>query len=209
MARVTKKKLWGNHFFYWNLVSGCRQSKVWIKRPCLKLARFLRYVPRKELFSANCAIVQADIPSYSLTLRIGIAKIWNLRIARVGHTHIKWSADYSSMPQAAHVGSDNRPILWIYLFNRSCPVIRPIRTQSFVLGIYLRNLASFKHGRFIQTLRLVFNETSFMGYRGYAQLPPFIFHPIHSSINNSLFKFQWNFMFFLMRLSVETNFTTF
>jgi hypothetical protein len=39
----------GNHLSYWNLVSGCRQSKVWIKRPCLKLARFLRNLPRTKL----------------------------------------------------------------------------------------------------------------------------------------------------------------
>jgi hypothetical protein len=37
MTRVTKEWLSGNHLFYWNLESGCRQSKVWIKRPCLKL----------------------------------------------------------------------------------------------------------------------------------------------------------------------------
>jgi hypothetical protein len=34
---------------YWNLVSGRRQSKVCIKRPCLKLARFLRNLPRSKL----------------------------------------------------------------------------------------------------------------------------------------------------------------
>jgi hypothetical protein len=38
-----------NHLSYWNLVNGCRQSKVWIKRPCLKLARFLRNLPRTKL----------------------------------------------------------------------------------------------------------------------------------------------------------------
>jgi hypothetical protein len=32
MTRVTKEWLLGNHLFYWNLVSGCSQSKVWIKR---------------------------------------------------------------------------------------------------------------------------------------------------------------------------------
>jgi hypothetical protein len=42
MTRVTKEWLSSNHLSYWNLVSGCRQSKVWIKRPCLKLARFLK-----------------------------------------------------------------------------------------------------------------------------------------------------------------------
>jgi hypothetical protein len=38
-----------NCLSYWNFVSGCRQSKVWIKRPCLKLARFLRNLPRTKL----------------------------------------------------------------------------------------------------------------------------------------------------------------
>jgi hypothetical protein len=46
---VTKQWLSGNHLSYWNLVSGCRKSKVWIKRPCLKLARFLRNLPRTKL----------------------------------------------------------------------------------------------------------------------------------------------------------------
>jgi hypothetical protein len=31
------------------LVSGCRQSKNWIKQPCLKLARFLRNSPSTKL----------------------------------------------------------------------------------------------------------------------------------------------------------------
>jgi hypothetical protein len=49
MTRVTKECLLGNHLFYWNLVSGCVQSKIWIKRQCLKLARFLRNLPRTKL----------------------------------------------------------------------------------------------------------------------------------------------------------------
>jgi hypothetical protein len=49
MTRVTKEWLSGNHLSYWNLVSGCRQSKVSIKRPCLKLARFLTNLPRTKL----------------------------------------------------------------------------------------------------------------------------------------------------------------
>jgi hypothetical protein len=49
MTRVTKEWLSSNHLSYWNLVSGCRQSKVWIKRPCLKLARLLRNLPRIKL----------------------------------------------------------------------------------------------------------------------------------------------------------------
>jgi ribonuclease HI len=49
MTRVTKKWLSGNHLSYWNLVSGSRQSKVWIKRPCLKLARFLCTLPTTKL----------------------------------------------------------------------------------------------------------------------------------------------------------------
>jgi hypothetical protein len=49
MTRVTKDWLSSNHLSNWNLVSGCRQSKVWIKRPCLKLARFLRNLPRAKL----------------------------------------------------------------------------------------------------------------------------------------------------------------
>jgi hypothetical protein len=50
VTRVTKKKwLSDNHLSYWNLVRGCRQSKIWIKRPCLKLARFLRNLPRPKL----------------------------------------------------------------------------------------------------------------------------------------------------------------
>jgi hypothetical protein len=40
---------WVVIFLNLNLVSGCRQSKVWIKRPCLKLARFLRNLPRTKL----------------------------------------------------------------------------------------------------------------------------------------------------------------
>jgi hypothetical protein len=40
-----------NHVSYCNLVSGCRHSKVWIKRPCLKLARFLRNLPRNLPYS--------------------------------------------------------------------------------------------------------------------------------------------------------------
>jgi hypothetical protein len=49
MTRVTKEWLSSNHLSHWNLVSGCRQSKVYIKRPCLKLARFLRNLPRTKL----------------------------------------------------------------------------------------------------------------------------------------------------------------
>jgi hypothetical protein len=49
MTRVTKEWLSGNHLSYWNFVGGCRQSNVWIKRPCLKLARFLRNLPRTKL----------------------------------------------------------------------------------------------------------------------------------------------------------------
>jgi hypothetical protein len=46
---LTKEWLSSNHLSYWNLVSGCRHSKVWIKRPRLKLARFLRNLPRTKL----------------------------------------------------------------------------------------------------------------------------------------------------------------
>jgi hypothetical protein len=49
ITRVTKEWLSSNPLSYWNLVSGCRQSKVWIKRPCLKLARFLRNLSRTKL----------------------------------------------------------------------------------------------------------------------------------------------------------------
>jgi hypothetical protein len=49
MTRVTEKWLSGNHITYWNLVGGCRQSKVWIKWPCLKLARILRNLSRTKL----------------------------------------------------------------------------------------------------------------------------------------------------------------
>jgi hypothetical protein len=49
MTRVTKEWLSSNHLSNWNLVSGCRQSKVWIKRPCLKLARFLRTLSKTKL----------------------------------------------------------------------------------------------------------------------------------------------------------------
>jgi hypothetical protein len=49
MTRVTKEWLSGNYFSYWNLVSGCRQSKVWIVRNCLKLGRLLRNLPRTKL----------------------------------------------------------------------------------------------------------------------------------------------------------------
>jgi hypothetical protein len=49
MTRVTKEWLSSNHLSYLNLVSGCRQSKVWIKRPCLKLARFLRNLQKQNL----------------------------------------------------------------------------------------------------------------------------------------------------------------
>jgi hypothetical protein len=49
MTRVTKEWLSSNHLSYWNLVSGYRQSEVWIKRPCLKLARFLRNLPRTKI----------------------------------------------------------------------------------------------------------------------------------------------------------------
>jgi hypothetical protein len=49
MTRVTKEWLSGDHLSYWNLLSGCSQSKVWIKRPCLKLARFLSNLPRTKL----------------------------------------------------------------------------------------------------------------------------------------------------------------
>jgi hypothetical protein len=38
-----------NHLSSWNLISECRQSKVWIKRPCLKLARFFRNLPITKL----------------------------------------------------------------------------------------------------------------------------------------------------------------
>jgi hypothetical protein len=49
MTSETKEWLSSNHLSYWILVSGCRQSKVWIKRPCLKLARFLRNFRRTKL----------------------------------------------------------------------------------------------------------------------------------------------------------------
>jgi hypothetical protein len=102
------------------------------------------------LFSANCIKELADIPSYSLTLSIGLPNIWVLRFARVGHTHIKWSVDSSSMPQAAHVYSIGRALL-----------ARPITTPSFVVGKFLKNLASFKHSRFIQTLDCLHPLTKF------------------------------------------------
>jgi hypothetical protein len=54
MTRVTKEWLSGNHLSYWNLISGCRHSKVWIKRPCLRLARFLRNLPRTKLGVLVC-----------------------------------------------------------------------------------------------------------------------------------------------------------
>jgi hypothetical protein len=46
---VANEWLSSNHLSYWNLISGCRQSKIWIKRPSLKLARFLRNLPRTKL----------------------------------------------------------------------------------------------------------------------------------------------------------------
>jgi ribonuclease HI len=49
MTRMTKEWLSDNHLSYWNLVSVCRQSKVWIVRPCLKLGRFLKNLPRTKL----------------------------------------------------------------------------------------------------------------------------------------------------------------
>jgi hypothetical protein len=48
MTRVTKKLLSVNHLSYCNLASECRQSKIGIKRPCLKLARFMRNLPRTK-----------------------------------------------------------------------------------------------------------------------------------------------------------------
>jgi hypothetical protein len=48
MTRVTKEWFSGNHLSYWNLVGGCSQSKVSIKRACLKQARFLRNLPRTK-----------------------------------------------------------------------------------------------------------------------------------------------------------------
>jgi ribonuclease HI len=39
MTRVTKEWLSSYHLSYWNMVSRCRQSKVWIKRPCFKMGR--------------------------------------------------------------------------------------------------------------------------------------------------------------------------
>jgi hypothetical protein len=48
MIRVPKEWMSGNHLSYWN-TSGRRQSKVWIKRPCLKLARFLRNLQKTKL----------------------------------------------------------------------------------------------------------------------------------------------------------------
>jgi hypothetical protein len=49
MTRLTNEWMSSIHLSYWNLVSGSRQSKVWIIRPCLKLARFLRNLPRTKL----------------------------------------------------------------------------------------------------------------------------------------------------------------
>jgi hypothetical protein len=49
MTRMTREWLSYNHLSFSNLVSECRQSNVWIKRPCLKLARFLRNLPRTKI----------------------------------------------------------------------------------------------------------------------------------------------------------------
>jgi hypothetical protein len=48
MTRVIKEWLSGIHLSYWNLLNGYI-SKVWKKWPCLKLARFLRNLPRTKL----------------------------------------------------------------------------------------------------------------------------------------------------------------
>jgi hypothetical protein len=49
MIFLTEFWLTASHSSYWDLVSGFRQSKIWIKRLYLKLARLLRSLSRTKL----------------------------------------------------------------------------------------------------------------------------------------------------------------
>jgi hypothetical protein len=105
MTRVTKEWFSGNHLSYWNFVSGCRQSKVWIKRPCLKLARFVRNLPRIKL----------GVLIGLLTRHVRL----NKHLHRMG---------LLSDPTCAACGIDEESALH---FICVCPTLANIRTQIF------------------------------------------------------------------------------
>jgi hypothetical protein len=141
MTRVTKELLSGNHLSYWNLVSGCRQSKVWIKRPCLKLARVFRNLPRTKL----------GVLIGLLTEHFRL----NKHLHRMGRL---------SDPTCAACGIEEESALH---FICVCPTLANLKTQIFVKpilsvseyeGMSAGSFVQFaeKNGRF---MRLVFNET--------------------------------------------------
>jgi hypothetical protein len=107
MTRVTKLWLSDNHLSYWNLVSGCRQSIVWIKQPCLKLARFLRNLPRTKLGVLN-------------GLLTGQAQL-NKHLHRMG---------LLSDPTAAY-GIEEESALHFICVGRLCIAMANLRTQIF------------------------------------------------------------------------------
>jgi hypothetical protein len=105
MTCVTKEWLPSNHLSYWNLASGCRKSKGLIKRPYLKLARFLRNLPRSKL-----------------GVLIGLL-IGHVRLNK--HLH---RMDLVSDPICAACGIEEESALH---FICVCPTLANLRTQIF------------------------------------------------------------------------------
>jgi hypothetical protein len=141
MTRVIKELLSGNHLSYWNLVSGCRQSKVWIKRPCLKLARFFRNLPSTKL----------GVLISLLTRHVRLSK----HLHRMGRlSDPTCAACYIEEESALH-------------FICVCPTLANLKTQ--ILGKPILSVSEYEGmsaGSFVQfaekngrIMRLVFNET--------------------------------------------------
>jgi hypothetical protein len=108
-----------NHVSYCNLVSGCRHSKGWIKRPCLKMARFLRNLPRNSPYSmANLRtqIFGKPILSVLIGLLTGHVRLNN-------HLH---TMGLLSDPTCAACGIEEE--LGLH-FICVCPTLANLRTQ--------------------------------------------------------------------------------
>jgi hypothetical protein len=110
---------------FFTLVSGCRQSKVWIKRPCLKLARFLRSLPRTKL-------------GVLIGLLTGHVRL-NKHLHRMG---------LLSYPACAACGIEEESALH---FICVCPTLAILRTQIF--GKPIRSVSEYEGmsaGSFVQ-----------------------------------------------------------
>jgi hypothetical protein len=142
ITRVTKEWLSGNYLFYWNLQSGSKQSKVcWIKRPSLKLVRFLINLPRTKL-GALIGLITGHVRLNKHLHKMGLL----------------------SDPTCAACSIEKESTLH---FICMCPTLANLRTQLF--GKPILSVSEYEEmsaGFFVQLalyLRLVFNKTSIMG----------------------------------------------